>query len=178
MIASRGVSDARQLLGDLAVASLELVEGPRHERLRSVMSTFRHWYARTERWLQLVIEAGIAARAEPHAVTPELVALVAAPFARQSLAEEVDAVIARFDYIGYEEGWLYGGIEWERLCVPRSAFEVLRALFAPAHPERLAELDMTELDELLVRWGGELFEQLDVPAGIPNEHWWWFRPAP
>lgn len=169
-------SDVRQLLGDLAVASSQLVATP-HVRVRSVISTYHGWYRRTERWLQLVIDAGLAIRAEPEAVTAELVALVADAIEHASLADEVYAVEARFDYLGYEEGFLYGGIPWETLCVPRSAFEFLRALFAN-HPPRLAELDTTDLDALLATWGSELFTRLAVPAGMPDDHWWWFRERP
>lgn len=167
-----------QLLGDLAVVSHELVQLPRGPWEVSVMATFDRWYARTERWLVLALDAGLAAHAHPEEVTPALVALLAEPFEEtRELEELVAAVVNRFDYIGYEYGYLYGGIPWAQLCVPRLVFAFMRALLA-SRPELAAELDPEALDGRLVHWAPELFEPLAVPAGMPASHWWWFGQRP
>ena len=166
----------RQLLGDLAVASVELVEKPRPPFDMSVIMTFHRWYEHMERWLHVAIDAGIAARGEPPPA--DLVALVAAPFEdSRMLAALVDAVYSRFDYIGYEEGFLYGAIDWVELCTARSAFELVRDLLA-AYPALVAELDTSDVEDRMAHWGFELFSSPEPPPGIPVEHWWWFRDKP
>lgn len=172
------MSDVRQLLGDLAVASLELVQAPAPPYQVSIVATFDDWYGRTESWLRLAIATGVAAHAQPDEVTPELVELVAASFGETTaLSGLVHAVEARFDYLGYEEGYLYGAIAWEELCVARSALALVADLLED-HEALCAQLDMASLDERMAHWGFELFEPLEVPSGIPADHWWWFRDRP
>lgn len=71
------------------------------------------------------------------------------------------------------------GDEWRRACERRSAFELLRELYADSSAaDALARLDLGELDERLRFVGAREGDHgADVPDGIPPTHWWWWLPG-
>jgi hypothetical protein len=149
------VSEVRQLLGDLAVASVELVEGLRTGADRDI----------AERWKWLALEAGLAARAQRD---PEMIATLAEAFAGTSALRELVASL--------DDHFLHRAIGWDGACVARSALELVRDLF---DGDPLGEqLDTSPLETRMLRWGGAGERVISVPAGMPSFHWWWFGARP
>jgi hypothetical protein len=170
-------SEVHQLLGDLAVASVELVETPLPPPEQSAVASFDAWYAHSRSWLHLAIATGIAVHARPHEVTvPILAPLVAAFDGNRLLASMCSAIENRFSMADLEE-LVPGAPEWEELCVARSALELLRDLLRE-HTFAIDQLDTSRVDGFMLLWGPKLFETQLVPAGIPAHHWWWYEDAP
>jgi hypothetical protein len=171
-------SEVCQLLGDLAVASVELVETPLPPSDRNAIASFDAWYAHSRRWLHLAIATGIAVDARPHEVTAPLLApLVAAFDGSRRLASMCAAIENRFSNDDRELDFVHGALEWEELCVARSALELVRDLLR-GHAFAVKQLDTCRVDACMVLWGPKLFETQLVPAGIPPHHWWWFDDTP
>jgi len=171
-------SEVCQLLGDLAVASVELVETPLPASDRNAVASFDAWYAHAKRWLHLAIATGIAGQARPDEVTGSVLApLVAAFEGNWRLANMRAAIEDRFSNGDRELDFVHGALEWEELCVARSALELVRDLLRE-HAFAMKQLDTCRIDAFMVLWGPKLFETLLVPAGIPPHHWWWFDDTP
>ena len=110
------LADARELVGDLTVASVELAE-ERGDR---------------ERWLRLAIATAAAVRAQ--SAPPDLLAALAGALDRGMLRA----------IRGFAEDVCERGTDWERACTARSGIEAIRDLFEsrffdeldPSHLER------------------------------------------
>jgi hypothetical protein len=168
-----GISDARSIVGDLAVEYAELAA--RHHPIHqgNTAERFARWYAFSERILRLSIEAGLAV---VHAPAPpdDALAVLRAEIERDE-GFLLDAMHGWLEdglgYIGYEHGWFYGGQAWEELTVFRSGLGFLVALGC-------RPLDLAHVDDVIARFGLEMFVAQNVPDGMPREHWWWFQSAP
>jgi hypothetical protein len=75
------------------------------------------------------------------------------------------------------EDFVHGALEWEELCVARSALELVRDLLRE-QAYAFNQLDTSRVDAFMMLWGPRLFQTLPVPAGIPAHHWWWFDDKP
>lgn len=133
------------------------------------MTTFANWFAlgrpTFERALSVLRDVG----SQP-VPAEALEALQLAADGNAMLTELMERCSVAFEYIGYEEGHLYGGARWSELCLWRSAAEVFQQFGV--------KFDLRDTDEGLAQWGHELFERLPVPDGIPPSHWWWFSSVP
>jgi hypothetical protein len=133
-----------------------------------------------EAWAPLIdatLQLGPQATAAPP--SPEaLEELITALRERGVLEALTDGLDDGSSYIGHEfGGYLYGGQPWGELCRLRSTIAFVRGLVV-AHPDLVEVLDTDHEDEILARYGIELFEPVPVPPGMPADHWWWFAESP
>lgn len=163
-----GVKDA---LGDLAVSIVELRKKPTPPWVRSRMTTFANWYAYGAPFFHQVIDVGLTVVRSGRAPTSEeLAPLTAAFLEARHVVDLMEQSYVAFEYIGYDEGYFYGGAPWLKLCEWRSAARFLSDFGLT--------MELEETDDGLERWGHELFEQLAVPPDMPRSHWWWFSERP
>jgi len=141
----------RELLGDLVVASEELVADDAH---------LDDSAAGLGRWLHLVIETAAAMR-HTRDFPPDL----------------LGALVATFDKRGVLAALCEPKLtaEWSELCLVRSGLEAMRDLVEPL---LLDELNTSELDCSMLQRAGAQFERLEPPPGTPPHHWWWFGEEP
>jgi hypothetical protein len=148
------VEEARELLGDLIVATVELAQAlpiPRFEKAFPV----------AERWFRLVAMTAAARPTDP------------------ALLDEFAAVLDH-DVLGLRrlfEDAAWSRMEWTSACVARSAFEGLRDLF-PDHAAIRDHADMSRIEDFMLQHGPERFAEPDVPEDTPAHHWWWFDAQP
>ena len=146
--------EARELLGDLIVATVELAQAlpiPRFEQAFPV----------AERWFRLL---AMTAAAHP---------------TDAALLDEFAAVLDH-DVLGLRRGFedaTWSKITWEHACVARSAFEALRDLF-PNHAAIREHADMTRIEDFMIQRGPQRFAPMVIPDGTPRHHWWWFEALP
>lgn len=162
-----------ELVGDLAVLYVELAAAPRPylswgDR-PNTHTRFRAWCDFGDRLFRIAVQAGTAVA---HAPEPPRAALaVLADAVRDDNAALLDelqeALDDGFSYAGYELGYFYGGQSWSDLCWFRSALTFLAELSG-------ARLLDTDIEDNMRRYGIELYEELDIPPGMPRSHWWWF----
>jgi hypothetical protein len=148
------VDEARELLGDLIVATVELAQA-------LPVPSFDAAFPLAERWLRLL---PITAAAQP---------------TDEALLDEFAAVLDR-NVLGLRrafEGALGAKMTWEHACVARSGFEGLRDLF-PQHPSIHDHADMSRVEDFMIQRGPQHFTPLAIPDGTPRHHWWWFEPLP
>jgi hypothetical protein len=175
-------SEVRALLGDLVVASVELVAKPRPVSRGDRRASFAAWWHLVEPWARLALTVGAAREhvPDPHdELRRELAATLGASDVLASLRE---TILRRFLYIGYREDGgppriVYGHLDWEPVCVLRSAFEVIRDLVGD-RDVLLDQLDVSAIDRQLARWGHALFAAVASPDRLPPYHWWWSRSTP
>jgi hypothetical protein len=141
-------SEARALLGDLVVASVEVSDGT----------------ADPVRWLVLASAAAAHIDDAPPALRDELFA---------TLVER--DLLARVR-IPFEEAW--PRIAWDRACVMRSGFEAWRDIFERHAPALVASADMSRVEQRMIQHGETLFVPQQVPDGTPDHHWWWRSAVP
>ena len=174
------LSDARQLIGDLAVETLVLDREPRPPNLRSPRQRLQLWYGYAERWMLLAIAAGVAGEEAIDELDLEAVRPLAVAFDTSPLGRDLrDAFAVGFNGCcrrpphGLDARRQPALREsWRQLCMMRSALEFVRG-FLDSIPRYRAELDMMRADEGL-RESFVALPKLAVPAGIPTWHWWWF----
>jgi hypothetical protein len=174
------LSDARQLIGDLAVETFVLDREPRPPHPRNPRQRLQLWYGYAERWLQLAIAAGVAGEESLHELTLDAVRPLAVAFDTSPLVRDLrDAFADGFNGCcrrprhGYDARTRPELREpWRQLCMMRSALEFVRG-FLDSIPRYRADLDMARVDEPL-RSAFAVLPKLDVPVGIPTWHWWWY----
>jgi hypothetical protein len=147
-------SEARELLGDLIVATVELARAlpiPRFEKAFPV----------AERWFRLVAMTA-AARPTDAALLDDFAAV---------LDHNILGLRRTF------EDATWSKIDWEHACVARSAFEALRDLF-PTHVAIREHVDMSRVEDFMIQRGPQRFAVMAIPDGTPPHHWWWFGALP
>ncbi len=159
---------AAELAGDLAVAYAEHAARPAPRETASLIPSAARFEHRRP-LLRLAIETGIACSAQQ----PDLRALAEVVREDPRLLRELrDALVASFTDMRYEYGFVYGAVSWDQACLFRSGIVFLRELAG-------AKLDLEQVERCFLRWSDELFvTPLEIPAGMPDSHWWWFRPQP
>lgn len=161
-----------EALGDLAVTLRELEgrappagEGGHQARFRAWFAFGQGLFQQAVATLALVERAGRAPTEEERAALREAV------LAGANLRALGEAAYHAFAYLGFEDGFRYGGAGWGELSLWRSAFVFLREMV----PDAPADLGWTEDMDA---WASELREPVAVPEGMPERHGWWFRDAP
>ena len=146
--------------------AIEVYERPPLDgHVRTTRERFERFFASHEPLCRTVIAAGIDARR--------------AGVARARIAADTERVKEIIDqlwgglwdglsYIGYDEGYFYGGQPWSELCVVRSAVELLEELYDLRDPEM-----GSEARGIMDTFAHEMFQPLEVPDGMPESHWWW-----
>jgi hypothetical protein len=175
------LSDACQLIGDLAVETFVLDGQPRPPHRRSPRAHLHAWYGYAERWLNLAIAAGLAGEEMLDELTPEAVRPLAVAFDTSPLAGDLDDAMSRGFYGCFhgtpphtrEARWQQAQrAAWRELCMMRSALEFVRG-FLEDIPRYRTELDTEHIDDLF-RGSFDLLPKIDAPPRMPDWHWWWF----
>jgi hypothetical protein len=170
---------ARALVVDLAVYYEELRALPTPQWSRPQQWTpdttrdrFTRWYVHGTRLFQLAIDAGCAVEQAHERPSDAIGALVRAVDDGRFLDELHCRLSDGLSYIGYETPYeyFYGGQPWDELCVYRSGVGFIH---------ELCERPMDdEVETIMTRFGVDMWKPLEIPAGMPRRHWWWFGAAP
>lgn len=139
---------------------------------RNTREHFVRFHAQNLVLFEEAITAGIAvehAASRPEAALAELRTAIAED-ARVKLVGLWDDLAYSLDYVGEDEGQVYGGQPWPELCVARSGLEFL---------SELSSSDTRELNDYTRRvmhaHGIGLYRAVEAPEGMPERHWWWFH---
>jgi hypothetical protein len=164
---------AAELAGDLAVAYADLLQRPPPRETHSLIPSaarFEHWRP----LLRLAIEAGIAvtlASTRPSEALRALADVVRGE--PRLLADLRDALAGSFSDMTHDDiGRVFGAMSWDQACTFRSGIVFIAELSGQP-------IDLSRIDQGFTRWSEELYSPpLDIPAGMPVTHWWWYRAKP
>jgi len=166
---------ARELVVDLAVHYEELVHRPipAWPRRATTSERWDHWCAHFDRLVHLAVDAGCAVELAAERPVDAIAAFAVTVGGNYDLLDLLaGALDDGLSYIGYTGGYFYGGQAWDELCPFRSAVEFLCELSGRTND------DNSEVEQIMAHYGWEMFQTLEIPKGMPERHWWWFRDSP
>jgi hypothetical protein len=131
---------------------------------------FARWWAFDEPLLRAAIDAGLAVAQSGLPPRDALEALAEIERDGDILGLLRGSVYDGLSYIGYDEGYFYGGQDWGKLCVFCSGIAFLAELCGVPR-------GLDEEEETMEGYGADMYKEVAPPPGMPRHHWWWFGPS-